>query len=67
MQLAISDMQLWEAGMTFGCVKARATCRYIACTLAQDVRCCAECPTGCVNPCKAARKPNVRRGVENAG
>ena len=54
-------LPLFEAGYVRQCVKARMACRYMPCTQAQGVACCAECPTGCHNPCKASGRKTKGR------
>lgn len=58
-QTAISDELLWEAGMERGCVTKKMRCRFEPCTVAQGVRCCAECRK-CHAPCTIATRLELR-------
>lgn len=58
-QTAIDDEALWELGMERGCVHTGGFCRYDPCTVAQGIRCCAECML-CHSPCRTAMAKGVR-------
>jgi len=54
-QTQIDDSTLWELGYERQCIHVDVHCRFEPCTLAQGVRCCADCMP-CGSPCPIARK-----------
>ncbi|MBQ3342705.1 MAG: hypothetical protein IJG84_12470 [Kiritimatiellae bacterium] len=50
------DEVLWESGYSRECARhPEISCRYEPCTIANGVRCCADCMM-CVSPCGIAER-----------